>query len=120
LYRGVLRRLGAKFLPKICFEGLKNHLGSSDIPGMLPQNASFPEAAPPSVESGVRQWVDRAVGVVREAARSAMIEAPRLPAESVWYTGLVLDPNDFSAQLGRLQLSLQNAAERKTEANAGR
>lgn len=49
-----------------------------------------------------------------------MVDAPRMPADSVWYNGLILDPTDFSEQLGRLQLSLQNAAERKNEATPAR
>jgi len=76
---------------------------------MLPANTPIHADGSPITTGAFQQWVGRAVGAMRGAAQSAIAEPPRMTTLSVWYSGLLLDPTEFSQQLSQLQLSLQNA-----------
>ena len=70
---------------------------------------------PPVPAQGIQRWLQKAVEVVRGAAQSAMAEPEITTTHSVWYGGMIVDPSEFSQQLCKMQLSLQNGAPAKEQ-----
>ncbi len=84
----------------------------------LPLNSTFPTGMTD------RTWMERSKtlsGRLQNLARG-LFDAPLVePAASDWYTGLVIDPADFSKQLSNLHVSMQqaNASARSGKAPVG-
>ncbi len=53
-------------------------------------------------------WASRG-RTLMEHFRETFSARPETPPQSVWYSGLVIEPTEFSGQLASLQLSLQGA-----------
>ncbi len=72
----------------------------------LPLNSTFPTGM------SDRTWMERGKalsGRLQSLAQGFLAAPPAEPTASDWYTGLVIDPADFSKQLSNLHVSVQQA-----------
>jgi len=72
----------------------------------MPYDSSFDPGTPGNT------WMERGRTLAGrlEGLRAELFAVPSVePTSSVWYSGLVIDPTDFSQQLASLNTSMQQA-----------